>query len=38
MGAPRVSAWVKLGTRVDREQSMQDMVQSVREKLREPEP
>lgn len=33
MGAPRVSTWVKLSTRTDREQSMDDMVRSVRDKL-----
>ncbi len=34
MGAPRVSTTIKLGTRVDREQSMQDKIDSV-ERLRE---
>lgn len=33
MGAPRVSAVVKMGTRTDRDQSMQDKVSSVEEKL-----
>jgi len=33
MGAPRVSTTLKLGTRVDREQSMEDKVRSVEEKL-----
>jgi len=33
MGAPRITATIKLGTRVDREQSMADKVRSVEEKL-----
>ena len=33
MGAPRISTTLKLGTRVDREQSMQDKVDSVESKL-----
>ena len=33
MGAPRVSATVKLSTRADRTQSLQEKVESVREKL-----
>lgn len=33
MGAPRISTVIKLGTRTDREQSMDDKVQSVRGKL-----
>jgi len=33
MGAPRISTTIKLGTRVDREQSMGDKVRSVQEKL-----
>ncbi len=33
MGAPRISTTIKLGTRVDREQSMRDKVRSVEEKL-----
>lgn len=33
MGAPRISTTIKLGTRTDREQSMQDKVDSVIEKL-----
>jgi uncharacterized protein YqgV (UPF0045/DUF77 family) len=33
MGAPRVSTILKLGTRTDRLQSMDDKVRSVREKL-----
>ena len=35
MGAPRVSTTVKLGTRTDRDQSMQDRVRSVRDKYQE---
>ena len=38
MGAPRISTFVKLGTRTDQDQSMEDMVRSVREKLQEPNP
>jgi uncharacterized protein (TIGR00106 family) len=34
MGAPRISTVIKLGTRVDREQTMADKVRSVEEKLR----
>ena len=33
MGAPRVFTTLKIGTRTDREQSMQDKVDSVRAKL-----
>lgn len=33
MGAPRITTTIKLGTRVDREQSMQDKVTSVVDKL-----
>jgi uncharacterized protein YqgV (UPF0045/DUF77 family) len=33
MGVPRVSTVLKLGTRVDREQSLEDKVRSVSEKL-----
>jgi len=33
MGAPRVTTTVKLGTRTDRSQSMEDKVRSVKEKL-----
>jgi len=33
MGAPRITTTIKLGTRTDREQSLEDKVQSVREKL-----
>jgi uncharacterized protein (TIGR00106 family) len=34
MGAPRISTTLKLGTRTDREQTMEDKVASVRDKLR----
>jgi uncharacterized protein (TIGR00106 family) len=33
MGAPRVSSSLRFGTRVDREQSMEDKMRSVKEKL-----
>lgn len=33
MGAPRLTTTIKLGTRTDREQSMEDKVESVRTKL-----
>ncbi len=33
MGAPRISTILKFGTRVDREQTMGDKIDSVREKL-----
>ena len=33
MGAPRVSTNLRLGTRIDRVQSMQDKINSVKEKL-----
>ena len=33
MGAPRITTTIKLGTRTDREQSMEDKVNSVRGKL-----
>lgn len=33
LGAPRITTTIKLGTRVDREQTMEDKVRSVREKL-----
>lgn len=33
MGAPRITTTVKLGTRTDRVQSMEDKLRSVREKL-----
>ena len=34
MGAPRISTSVKVGNRTDREQTMEDKVSSVEEKLR----
>lgn len=33
MGAPRISTTIKLGTRTDREQTMEEKVQSVQDKL-----
>jgi uncharacterized protein (TIGR00106 family) len=33
MGAPRVSTSIRIGTRTDREQSMQDKIDSVTSKL-----
>ncbi len=33
MGAPRISTTIKLGTRTDREQSMDDKIESVLSKL-----
>lgn len=33
MGAPRITSSMRLGTRIDREQSMQDKLISVQEKL-----
>jgi uncharacterized protein (TIGR00106 family) len=33
MGAPRVSTNMRIGTRVDRPQSMQDKIDSVKQKL-----
>lgn len=33
MGAPRITTTIKLGTRIDREQSMDDKLRSVKEKL-----
>jgi uncharacterized protein (TIGR00106 family) len=33
MGVPRISSSIRLGTRVDREQTMEDKIRSVREKL-----
>ena len=33
MGAPRVSTSVRLGTRTDRDQTMQDKIESVERKL-----
>ena len=34
MGAPRITTTIKLGTRTDRSQSMEDKVSSVQNKLR----
>jgi uncharacterized protein (TIGR00106 family) len=34
MGAPRISTSLRLGTRVDRPQRMEDKIRSVEEKLR----
>ena len=34
MGVPRISSTLRLGTRVDRVQTMEDKVRSVREQLR----
>jgi uncharacterized protein (TIGR00106 family) len=36
MGAPRISSTIKLGTRTDRHQSMDDKINSVVEKLNVP--
>jgi uncharacterized protein YqgV (UPF0045/DUF77 family) len=33
MGAPRISTVIKLGTRVDRDQTMDDKARSVQTKL-----
>jgi len=33
MGAPRITTTVKMGTRIDREQTMEDKVKSVKDKL-----
>lgn len=33
MGAPRITTTIKLGTRIDREQSMEDKVSSVLDKM-----
>ena len=38
MGVLRISTLVKLSTRTDREQSLEEMVQSVQEKLPQPDP
>ena len=32
MGAPRISTTIKVGTRIDREQTMDEKIKSVREK------
>ena len=34
MGAPRITTTIKVGTRTDREQTMEDKIRSVDEKLR----
>ena len=34
MGAPRISTTVKLGTRTDRKQTMDDKIRSVQEKMK----
>ncbi len=34
MGAPRISTTIRLGTRVDREQSMQEKIDSVTDKMK----
>ena len=34
MGAPRITTTIKLGTRTDRGQTMEDKVKSVRDKLK----
>ena len=36
MGAPRISTSIRVGTRTDREQTMEDKVRSVQEKLTRP--
>ncbi len=33
MGAPRINTTIKLGTRTDRDQSMEDKINSVEQKL-----
>ena len=33
MGAPRITTTIKLGTRTDREQTMEDKIESVKQKL-----
>jgi uncharacterized protein (TIGR00106 family) len=38
MGAPRITTTIKLGTRVDRDQSMTDKIVSVESKLAASEP
>lgn len=35
MGVPRISSTVRLGTRVDREQTLDDKIRSVQDKLSE---
>jgi uncharacterized protein (TIGR00106 family) len=36
MGAPRISTSIRIGTRTDRDQSMQDKIRSVQQKLSDP--
>lgn len=36
VGAPRISTSIRVGTRTDREQSMSDKLESVRDKLAKP--
>lgn len=36
MGAPRVSSTLRVGTRTDRSQTMDDKIRSVQDKLRQP--
>ena len=38
MGAPRITSTLRFGTRIDREQTMEDKVVSVENKLRDPSP
>jgi len=33
MGAPRITSTIKLGTRIDREQTMEDKIKSVQDKI-----
>jgi len=35
MGAPRISTTIKVGTRVDRDQTMEDKIQSVQARMKE---
>lgn len=35
MGAPRISTTIRVGTRTDREQTIEDKIESVEQKLRE---
>jgi uncharacterized protein YqgV (UPF0045/DUF77 family) len=35
MGVPRISSSLRLGTRIDRQQTMEDKVRSVEKKLHE---
>lgn len=34
MGAPRITTTIKMGTRTDRDQTMEDKIRSVQEKLK----